>query len=148
MRGVAHRRHAVGAHISADVEKQVTAHTQHHAVLAERKFDIAGRFARMANGHEMFAAIFDPLHRPVELARAKRDEKVFRIEFSACAKTAADIKFNVIHSRFRQVHHCGHGRAVEERQFGGARNGELAVLGVPLGQKPARLHGQRSLALR
>lgn len=145
LRHVAHRRGAVRPHIGADVDEDVAANAADRAVVFERDFHIAFGLARVGDRHEMLAPVLDPLDRVTEAARGKRHQEILRVEFAACAKSAADVVFDVVDRGLRQLHHGGQRAAIEERQLGSARHGELGT--VPLGEKPAGLHRERGEAL-
>ncbi len=50
----------------------------------------------------MLAAVFDPLHRPGELARQERDQEIFRIDMAFDAEAAADVERDAADAGFRQ----------------------------------------------
>ena len=143
LRDIAHRRHAVRAHIGADVDPDVAAQAEDGAVAVERDLEIAFGLARMGDRHEMLAAVLDPFHRPAEFAGREGDQEILRIELAARAKAAADVVLDIVDRLFRQIHHRRHGAAVEERQLGRARHAEPSGRGVPFRQQAARLHGHR-----
>src|SRR5262249_18564714 len=115
------------------------------AVTLERNLDLGFGLARMRNGHEMLAAILDPFDRALEPARREGAEEILRIKFAASAEAAADVVFDIVDCSLAQSHQGGEGTAVEEWQLGGTRHGE--AFAIPLGEKPARLHRERGLAL-
>ncbi len=45
----------------------------------------------MIDRHQVFAAVLGPLHRPADMPRRERDEKILRIELAARAEAAADV---------------------------------------------------------
>ena len=148
LRGIAHRRHAIGPHIGTDIHVDRTAQAQQDPVLAEGKFDIRFRFTGMADCRKMFATILDPFDRPLEFARREGNKEILGIELAACPETAPDIDFDIINCCFRQLHHVCHRLAIEKRQLGSARNSQPPVLNVPLRKKTACFHGRRRLPLR
>ncbi len=141
LRHVAHRRHAVGPHIGADIDPDISAQTDDRAVTVERDLEIALGLARMRDRHEVLAAVLDPFDRPPVFAGGESDQEVLRIEFAAGAEAAADVVFDVIDCLLGEAHHRGHGATVEEWQLGRARDAEPCGRLVPFRQQTARLHG-------
>ncbi len=148
LRDVAHRGHAVGTHIGADIDIDVAAQADDQAVPVERHLDLAFGLARMRDRHEMLAPILHPFDRAAELARRKGDQKVFRIKFAPRPEAAADIEFNIIDRFLGKPDHARHGAAIEERQLGGARHAQAPGRAIPLGQQSARLHRHGGEPLR
>jgi len=140
LRGVAHRGHAVGTHIGADIHIDVAAQAEDAAVPVECHLDLAFGLARMSDGHEMLAPILHPFDRTAELAGRKGDQKILRIELAARPEAAADVEFEIIDRLLGKSHHVRHGAAIEEGQLGGAGNLELAGRRIPLGKQAARFH--------
>src|SRR5258705_13950867 len=91
LRDIAHRRHAVRAHIGADVDADVAAYGEDQAVAVEGIFDVAVGLARVRDGAEMLTAVFDPFHRTAEAARGKGNEGILGVEPAAGAETAPPI---------------------------------------------------------
>ena len=81
----------VGAHIGAHVVVDVAAQGEDRAIAHAGDLDIGRRLARVVHGHEIFAPVLGPFHRPVDVARRKGNEEVFRIELAARAVAAADV---------------------------------------------------------
>src|SRR5260370_26311320 len=50
-------------------------------------------------GFQMFHTIFNPAHWLPHLSGNERDQKVFRVKFLACAKTATHIRLNEVNDR-------------------------------------------------
>src|SRR3954454_21984239 len=101
----------------------------------------------MIGGEQMLAAILDPLYRPAAEARRKRDQKVLRIEFAARAEAAADVVLHHADSAFRQAEmFCQHA-PIEERDLGGAVDGQSSARRIPFRQEAARLHRDGAVAL-
>ncbi len=98
----------------------MAAQCQHRAVARAGDFDIDLRLPRVVHGHQVFAPILDPLHRPPDVTRRERDEKILGVELAARPEAAADV---ILHHRdgvFRQAHQLGENPPVEERHLGGA----------------------------
>ena len=148
LRDIARADRAIGAHIGAHVGIGVAAQAEDRAVLSAGDLDIAFRLARMVHRHQVLAPVLGPLDRPADMARGERDQKILRIELAARAEAAADVVLHHVDGVFRQPDLLGEDAAVEERHLGRARDGEPAARGIPLGKQPARLHGQRRVALR
>ncbi len=55
----------------------------------------------------MFAAIFDPLHRPIQPARGERHQEILGVKLAALTEAAADIELDHVDAFFGQVHAAG-----------------------------------------
>ena len=91
LRNVARSGRPVGADVCALVAPGMAAQGKDRTVAVARDLQLAGGLAGMVGGEEMLSAVFDPLDRPAAETGGKRDEKVFGIEFAACAEAAADV---------------------------------------------------------
>ena len=79
LRDVACGSGAICAQICAEIDRRIAAQSKDRAVARAGNFQLAFRVARVIGREQMFAPIFDPFNRAVELARRKRDQKIFRI---------------------------------------------------------------------
>ena len=123
---VARADRAVGAHIGAHVDVGMAAQRQDGAVARAGDLDFDLGLAGMVHGHQILAAVLDPFHRPADVARRERDQKILRIEFAAGAEAAADVVLHHVDGVLRQADLLRQHAPVEERHLGGARNGEPA----------------------
>ncbi len=98
--------------------------------------------------HQLLAAVLGPFHRTADVARRERNQKILRIELAARAKTAADVVLDHVDGIVGETDLLGQDAAVGEQHLGGARQRQPPARRVPLGKQPARLHGQRGVALR
>jgi len=144
---IAHRRHAVGPDIGADIDMHGAAHRGHGAVALAGDLNLGIHLPRVADGGEMLAPVLDPFDRMTEFACGEGDQEILRIEFAARAKAAADVKLDIVDGGLRQAHHSGHGAAIEERQFRRATDGEAIVARMPFREQAACLHRQRGMTL-
>src|SRR4051794_32578494 len=96
LRDIAHRGHAVGTDISADVHPDIAAQTKDGAIPVERDLEITFGLTRVANGHKMLAAVLNPFYWAAELAGGEGDQKILRIEFAARAKAATNIVLDIV----------------------------------------------------
>jgi len=126
----------------------VAAQAQDGAVAPAGDLDIAGCLARVVDGHQVLAAVLGPLHRPAAMARRERDQKIFRIEFAARAKAAADVVLDHVDGVFGEPHLLGEDATIGEQHFCRARHRQPAACRIPFGEHAARLHRQRGVALR
>ena len=79
--------------------------------------------AGVVHRHQVFAAVLDPFHRTIDVARSERDEEILRVEFAARAIAAADVVLDHGDLRFRQADLLRQNAPVEERHLGGTGNG-------------------------
>ncbi len=101
----------------------------------------------MIGGHEMLAAILDPLDRPAAAASRIRNQEVLGIEFAAGAEAAADVVLDHANGAFRQIHLRGENAPIGKRHLGCTVYGEPLAHRIPFGDEPARLHRHRAMAL-
>ena len=95
----------------------------------------------------MLAAVLGPFHRPADVPRRERNQEIFRIEFAARAKAAADVVFDHVDGIDGEAELFGQDAAVGEQHLCGARQRQPPARRVPFGEQAARLHGQRGVAL-
>ncbi len=139
---VARADRAVGAHVGAHVGMHLAAQADDGAVALAGDLQVSLGLAGMVHRHQVLAAVLDPLHRAVDVARRERDQEVLRVELAARTVAAADIVLDHLDGRFRQLDHFRQDAAVEERHLGRARHRETALGRIPFGHDAARLHGQ------
>ena len=108
---------------------------------------LRGHLARVVHRHQVFAPILDPADRPAQAARRERNEEVLRIELAARAEAAADIDLDEVDGFRLKAEHAGEHAPVEERHLDRAMQRQPSLRCVPVGQQPARLHGQGGVAL-
>ena len=138
---------AVGARIGAHVGIERAAQPRDPAIVHAGNLEIARDLARMVGRHQMFAAVLDPFHRPLERARNERHQKIFRIKLATHAEPAADFGADQIDLLRRKAEGLGNRGAVVPQHLRRAPHREMAALLVPLGDETTRLHRQRSLAV-
>ena len=147
LRDIAGGRRPIGADIGALIGVGAPAQREDRAVLVARDLQFAFGITGMIGGEQMLAPILDPLHRPAAEARRERDQEVLRIELAARAEAAADVVLHHADGAFRQTEmFCQHA-PVEERDLGGAVDGQLTARRIPFRQQPARLHRDGAVAL-
>src|SRR4029079_12443301 len=114
------RRHNSGirARVGAHVAKKLSTQADNRAVAPAGDFEFAVDFARVIGRLHMLKAVLDPFDRPTELSRGKGDQKIFRIEFTAYAKAAANIELYEVNCAFGHLHHRSERATVEERHLG------------------------------
>ena len=139
---VARADRAVGAHVGAHVVVDGAAQRQDGAVARAGDLDVGRGLARVVHRHQILAPVLGPLHRAVDEARRERDQEIFRVELAARAVAAADVVLDHLDRLDRQADLTGQNPPVEERHLGGARDGELALGGVPLRHHAARFERQ------
>ena len=147
LRGVARRRHAVGADIGAEIGGAAPAQREDGAVARAGDLQLAFGIAGVVGGDQVLAAVLDPFHRAVEPARRERDQEVLRIEFAAHAEAAADVGLDHGDGGLVEAHLLRQDAAVVERHLGDAGDRHVAFGRVPFGEQAARLHGHRGEAL-
>src|SRR6516165_2997436 len=143
LRDIAGTDGSIGAHIGADVDIGMTAQAKDQALARAGDLDIALRFARMIDGHEMLAPVLSPFDRTAAVARCEWNEKILGIELPARAEPAAHVVFDELDRAFRQAHLLGERAPVEEQYLRSAEHRELFTRPIPLCQQPTRLHGKR-----
>ena len=147
LRNVARRGGAVGAHIGAEIGEGAAAQGEDRAIALAGNFQVAFHVARMIERAEVLAPILGPFDRTPQKPRRKRNEKILGIKFAARAEPAADVVFHHAHRFFRQSHHLRQRAPIGERHLADAFHRDALLLGIPLGQEPARLHRHRGVPL-
>ena len=147
LRRVAHRGHAIGAHIGTDIDMQRTAHGQNAAGGIKCHRHVRLGFTRVPRGHEMLATILDPFDRAIEAAGRKGEQKILGIELTASTEPATDVIFNVIDCSFVEIHERGQRAAIEPGHFGRTVHGQVRARAVPPRNQTAGLHRCGSHAL-
>src|SRR5205814_2008646 len=122
---------AIGAHVGAHIGTRPRTDAADRAVALARDLDLAVGLARVVAGDEVLAARLDPSHRPAELARRERDEKVVRIELAAHAERAAGVALDHADVGFRHAEERREDPPAEERRFGRAPDGYALFLAIP-----------------
>ena len=116
------------------------------AVARAGDLEVALLLARVVHRHQVFAAILDPFHRAIDVARRERDQEILGIEFAARAIAAADVVLDHVDLLDRQADLRRQDAAVEERHFRRAIDREPARGIVPCRHDAARLHRQPVVA--
>ena len=147
LRGVARRRHAVGADIGAEIGRARAAQAADGAVALAGDLQLAFGVAGVVRRDQVLAAVFDPFHRAVELSRRERDQEILGIELAAHAEAAADVGLDHGDGVLGQPHLLRQDAAVVEHHLGHAGDGEMALGRVPFGEQTARLHRHRAETL-
>src|SRR5262245_32209795 len=91
LREVARGGRAVGADVGALVGPRVSAQRPDRAIRVAGDLELAFGIASMIGGAEVLAPILDPFDRPAGEARSEGDQKIFWVEFAACAEASAEI---------------------------------------------------------
>ena len=146
LRDVARADRAVGPHVGAHVGVDLAADRQDGAVARAGDLEVALLLAGVVHRHQVFAAVLDPFHRALDVARRERDQEILGIELAARAVAAADVVLDHLDLLDRQADLRRQDAAVEERHLGRAVDRELAVGVVPRRHDAARLHGQPVVA--
>src|SRR5215470_1547847 len=102
----------------------------------------------MVRGEKMLAPVLDPFHRPPNMARRKRNEKVLGIELSSDAKAAAYIELDQVNIVFLQLHHHRKSAPVEKVYFRSCGDGEMRPRNVPLRGESPRFHWRGRVPMR
>jgi len=93
-------------HASADwiprsaVHDETITQRKNATFVVEANVHIVDLVARLTGAQQMLTAVLNPLYRPSELARQKRDQQIFRIDMPLDAKATADVKRNATHTSF------------------------------------------------
>jgi hypothetical protein len=148
LRDVACTDGAVGAHIGAHVDEGMAAQAENGAVAPAGNLDVARRLARMVYRHQMLATVLGPFHRPADVTRCERDEKILRIKLATCAEAAADVVLHHVDGVLGEAHLVCQDPAVGEQHLGRAPYRQPSLRRIPFGEHPARLYRQRRVALR
>ena len=144
---VARADRAVGAHVGAHVGVDVAAQADDRAVALAGDLEVASVLAGVVHRHQILAAVLDPLHRALDVARRERDEEILRIELAARAVAAADVVLD-------HLDLLDSGRPICADRMRRLKNGTFAApemvswpfACVPLGHDAARLHGEAVVA--
>src|SRR4029079_9835407 len=91
---------------------------------------------RLVHRLEVLRAVFDPANRFAKMPGGKGNQKIFRIEFTAGAKAAADFRLDEVNTALRQADEVGEN----------APMGMVHLGWTPHGQKPASLVPLRNQA--
>ena len=138
---------SVGADIGTEVDKDLAPHSEDRAVAAAGDLNLAIRLTCVVHRGQVLAPVFEPADRASDMPRRKRDQKVLGIELPAGAKATADIVFDQIDTRWGKPEHRSQGIAIKERYLGSAEHSHPLLRTIPLGEKAARFHRQRGVAL-
>ena len=111
---------AVGAHIGALVEIELSSRARIRPVGIERGARVVALLARMVGGHQMLAPVLDPFDRPPQSHRGEADEKILGVELAANPEPAAGIAFLQHHRRRAAAEHARQRVAVAVRHLGRA----------------------------
>ena len=147
LRGLGRYHTAVGADVGAHVGVDMAAHAEDGPIALACDLELAIDFARMVGCGQVLAAVFDPFHRPTDMAGCERDEKILRVEFAAHAKTAANVDLDHVDGIFADAQHWREHAAVEEQNLGGAENRQPGLTDVPFCNMTAGLERQSGQAV-
>jgi hypothetical protein len=90
----------VGADVGAEVGDEAVDEGHDAEVAVEADLDVVLLLPRMVGGHEVLAAVLDPLHGPAELHGRPRDHEVLRIELPADAEAAPRLQLHEVDEVF------------------------------------------------
>ena len=116
------------------------------AVFVDRRFDLVALLARMVGGDQVFAPVFNPFDRLLEVQRRGADQHVFRVHFAADAETAADVALMELNLVGRAPEHQRETIPVPVRDFGGAVHLQNVFGFVIAGDGAARFHRHAAVA--
>ncbi len=111
---------AMSAHISPLIKKEFVFQTENKAGSINRGTDTMELLARMIAGHKIFAAIFNPFHRPTQPHRGNANKQILRIEFAAHTEPAAHMAFVQYDTCDSAAEHIGNRITVSVRHLRGA----------------------------
>jgi hypothetical protein len=100
-------RQAIGI-VGAGVEQEVILHAEDPALSIQGQFRLMQLPTLMCRGEEMLQPVFDPLHRPVQVARSPGDQHLLRIEHHDLRPEAAtDCRSDDAHLALGEAEHRG-----------------------------------------
>jgi hypothetical protein len=134
------RQDALRPNVCTVVAPGAVAKRQKCSVGRRGHLDLVHLLARVVGRDEVLVPVLDPLHRPANTARCKRDQVVLGIELAADPEGASDVHLDEPDRFDGKVEHLSEHRAVEVLYLRGAPHGETAGFGVELGDETARLH--------
>src|SRR5690349_21585555 len=102
----------------------------------------------MVRCEQVFAPVFNPFHRPTNVARRKWNEEVLGIELPSDAKAAAYIELNHVNVVFLQFHHHCKSAPVKKVYFRRRGDGEMLPSNIPLRDETARFHWRGRVSMR
>ena len=125
---------AVGTDVRAEIRNQPNIKGCHDATGVRRGGDFKDGLARMVDRGEMLVAILDPADRPPQTRGKPRDQKVFRIELSAHAEAAADVRLDEADRRLPHSQHPSKQRPIGVRNLGRTEHFERLPRTIKLGE--------------
>ena len=129
----------VGSDVAALVVEINVVDGEDDAVVIDGGANLVQLLARMIGSDQMFAAVLDPFHRPVEFLGRDADQKIFRIHFAADAEAAADVRFIHMDRARRELEHAREQFLIAVRHLGGTVHFQNAARGVITADGAARL---------
>ena len=137
----------MGADVRAEVRREPVDERHDPIVGVEPDLDVVVLLPRVVGGHEMLAAVLDPLHGPPEPHRRPGDDEVLRVELAAHAEAAPDLQLHEVDEVLGMAEEVGEDAPVEVRHLGHAPQAQHAGAGVVRrGQAPG-LDGHAGVAL-
>ena len=137
----------MGARIAAHVEQNLGVHRHDRAVFFHADFYPVILLARLVHGFEIFRAVFDPANRFAKMPGGEGNQKIFRIEFAARAKAAADFRLYEVNTALRQTDEVGKNAPIGMGHLGRTPHGQKTASFVPLRYQAAifQRHGGMTL---
>ena len=137
----------VGADVGAEVHREPVDEGHDPIVGVESDLDLVVLLPRVVGGHEVLAAILDPLHGPAESHGRPRDHEILRVELAAHAEAAAYLQLDEVDQVLGMAEEVGEDAPVEVRHLGHAPQAQHTGAGVVGGGQPPRLQGHAGVAL-
>jgi hypothetical protein len=146
-RGQLGHDHPVGADVGAEIGQEVVDEGHDAPLPIEADLDVVILLARVVGGHQVLAAVLDPLDGTVQAHGRPRHDQVLRVELAAHAEAAADLQLHELDQVLGMSEQIGQHAPVEVRDLGHAPQAEHpAPRVVRRGQAPG-LHGYAGVAL-
>ncbi len=141
------RNTAVGARVTAHVEKNLGVHRHDRAIILDTDLYPVFLLARLIHGFEVFRAVFEPANRFAEMPRGEGNQKIFRIELAARAEAAADFRLDEMNRALRQADQLGENAPVGVGHFRRTPQGQKTAPFIPLRDQAAvfQRHGRVAL---
>ena len=140
-------RATAAGRIRADIVDVVYLHREDGAVAIERDRHLRLFLPGVRGGDEVLPPVLRPLHRSAERACRERDRGLLATDADLLAEGAADVGHDHAHLVRREAEHAGEVVARGMRALARDPDRHLAARRVPVGDRAARLHGDRDVAV-
>ncbi len=132
--------------VGAGVDRGLGVERQQLAVLVGVGGQLVVVLARVGGGDQMLAAILDPAHRAVEMARQPAEADLLGLQQALPAEAAADVGRDHADALLRDAQALRQAVAHDVRHLGRGGEHELVEPVVPLGDCSFSLQGRHALA--